>query len=359
MGRMTTSGVEGREDDSEPLIYPSNVAATGENNAHFVAESLEEEDEYSFGKANEERPRLPTPPPHSKAVSFGDGAGAEPILPPPKQFHAHAKPRPTLRRRSSVKSASSGAAAPGAGAASERRRTSVPVATVVPPPGLGYEHVQQNISYASGNVVRNLRNNHFSEPLVSKCYTSESDKCDSKEFSKKQSYFREDSDVSNNKSQNLVGFGRSSVDPASCRTTSFLLNGGDYLISGNASSPNVPAMVKSSRDHGKNILVHGLYLYVLYYLSLVLRTSDLHDTRWRFFFGLARGQCGDFPEILSNHRRFLTHSDDCHNVNLHDVFWGLDGNIQMKRPSSWHHSRILLNDFEGLVVVISAMRQPQ
>ncbi|XP_066995150.2 gamma-aminobutyric acid type B receptor subunit 2 [Anabrus simplex] len=284
------------DEDSEPLINASTPMTTGESNVHFVPESVEEEDGCNvlaeekslIGELLEDRPRLPTPPPAlTKVVSFGDVNNtpssftmSETILPPPKQFHpkhrhtasisisSHSQlppiatqqyashtqysqpskpaypaqqhypqqpPPSALRRRSSVRSTSSGGSAPLSiqVGASERRRTSVPAGSVLPYSGGNGGH--QTVPYASENVMRNIKNNVFSEAVVPRYYSSESDKCDSKEYLRNQKHYQEDSAVMNLKTQSqTVG-----VQP-----TPFLLNGGDLLLSGNTSSPNV-----ATRDH--------------------------------------------------------------------------------------------------------------
>ncbi|XP_069694331.1 gamma-aminobutyric acid type B receptor subunit 2 isoform X2 [Periplaneta americana] len=233
----------GREEaeDSEPLIESSTASkltvSGGESNVHFVPEGPEEEEE--DGHVDEEksldRPRLPTPPPAlAKVVSFGDVTNTpasapmpapapvtveDTILPPPKQFHPKQQVRPplsALRRRSSVKSVSSGNSSAAGMQVLGSRRTSVPVM----PYSAG--HMAATRSHQSAVERLRLQTRGTGEMSVS-------------------------SDV-----LNAGGGGKGSPPP-------YLLNGGgtDLLTSGgNASSPNVAAMVKTSPcDQGPDMTI--------------------------------------------------------------------------------------------------------
>lgn len=298
-------------EDSEPLI--ENTAPTkltmsgGESNVHFVPEGPEDEESSHVREEKslihhhdlvEDRPRLPTPPPSlTKVVSFGDVTNTaaplpypplqeDTILPPPKQFHPKHRHTPSisiapqaypkisyasqqyqpppsaLRRRSSVKSASGGNSSSanlqvlGSGP-EQRRRTSVPVM----PSSSGHGNLQQIASYpADSTAVRNLNNNFPPERF----YTAHSESASSDVGRREKVRLQRlgpgeislSSDIlsAGTKVSTVVGSG-SDGGGEKASAHSYLLNGGggDLLTSGgNASSPNVAAMVKTSvSDQGK------------------------------------------------------------------------------------------------------------
>ncbi|PSN56643.1 hypothetical protein C0J52_10818 [Blattella germanica] len=302
--RMSLLGHEETPEDSEPLIETS--AATklttsgGESNVHFVPEGPEDEDAGHVGEEKslmhrhdlEDRPRLPTPPPSlTKVVSFGDVTNTPPpssypsveeeaILPPPKQFHpkhrhtssisitsqAYPKgsyvlqqyqpPASALRRRSSVKSASGGnsssanlqVAGPGP---DQRRRTSVPVM----PSSSGHGNLQQIASYpADTTAIRNVNNSYPSERFYAARGDSTSSDVGRREKVRLQRQGTGDvsvsSDVLNVGTRGSAGVGSgSAVGGGKGSPPPYLLNGGgtDLLTTGgNASSPNVASIVKTS-----------------------------------------------------------------------------------------------------------------
>ncbi|XP_043500376.1 gamma-aminobutyric acid type B receptor subunit 2 isoform X1 [Polistes fuscatus] len=136
--------------DSEPLLERSpEPRSEGKMNVEFVPEAAEETDSIVLEetaiprdakiimKKDEERARLPTPPP-SKNVSFSElhdqAYSDQHILPPPLQFipprHRHSGSVPShqsLKRRSSVRNDT---LAHSHHELSERRRTSVPINSI-------------------------------------------------------------------------------------------------------------------------------------------------------------------------------------------------------------------------------------
>ncbi|KAI4493569.1 hypothetical protein M0804_001745 [Polistes exclamans] len=136
--------------DSEPLLERSpEPRSEGKMNVEFVPEAAEETDSIVLEetaiprdakiimKKDEERARLPTPPP-SKNVSFSElhdqTYSDQHILPPPLQFipprHRHSGSVPShqsLKRRSSVRNDT---LAHSHHELSERRRTSVPINSI-------------------------------------------------------------------------------------------------------------------------------------------------------------------------------------------------------------------------------------
>ncbi|XP_049807072.1 gamma-aminobutyric acid type B receptor subunit 2 [Schistocerca nitens] len=269
-----------RDDDSEPLILRAKAAEHGQSNAHFVPESAEEDAVRKAGKVSaipgdvlEDRPRLPTPPlTLCKVVSFGDVTNSAPyteseaIVPPPRQFYAkpqasvapshsrqpshapqpatpkqacpaqhHAQPakqysaQTAARRRSSVKSTSSGGSAHVnvSVSAPKQRRTSVPATHVAaesaPPPAYGTPR-------AAG-----------------KCYSTDSDRSE-REYSKSKMYFKEEPELPTSR-HHSHGVLDGTTAHAASRTVTPLVNDSDFVLSANASSPDVPGMLKSIRDH--------------------------------------------------------------------------------------------------------------
>ncbi|XP_048507202.1 gamma-aminobutyric acid type B receptor subunit 2 isoform X2 [Athalia rosae] len=152
--RRKSRSTECRE--SEPLLHKANktdVKISGEPSVEFVPEVVDETDPIVLEETNiprdgkltrltevteESRPRLPTPPPATKNVSFGEPREKnyleQAILPPPQQFvpkhrlpgSAAVQPhQPSLRRRASVKNNGIGHHE-----VLEKRRTSVPVNSI-------------------------------------------------------------------------------------------------------------------------------------------------------------------------------------------------------------------------------------
>ena len=297
---MSLLGREETPEDSEPLIATKLTVSGGESNVHFVPEGPEDEESSHIGEEKslihhelEERPRLPTPPPSlTKVVSFGDVTNTPPlssypsveedtILPPPKQFHpkhrhtssisiaAQAYPKTSyasqqyqpplsaLRRRSSVKSASGGTSSSAnlqvVGSGSEqRRRTSVPVM----PSTSGHGNLQQIASYPADSVaVRSISSSYPAERFYAPAHSeSTSSDIGRREKVRLQRQGTGDKSVSSD----ILNVGtRGSTAVGSAKTGGggkgspppYLLNGGgkDLLTTGgNASSPNVASMVKTS-----------------------------------------------------------------------------------------------------------------
>ncbi|KAJ9580780.1 hypothetical protein L9F63_024041, partial [Diploptera punctata] len=309
--RMSLLGREETPEDSEPLI--ENIAATkltvsgGESNVHFVPEGPEDEDSSHVGEEKslihhhelEDRPRLPTPPPTlTKVVSFGDVTNTPPpssypsveedtILPPPKQFHpkhrhtssisvapqAYPKtsytsqqyqpPMSALRRRSSVKSASGGNSSSInlqviGSVPDQRRRTSVPVM----PSTSGHSNLQQIASYPADTMAgRNINNSYPTERFYAPAHC-ESTSSDIGRREKVRLQRQGTSDISVSSDILNVGTRRGPAPVGSGGKGSpppYLLNGGgtDLLTSGgNASSPNVASMVKTSPgDQGPDMTI--------------------------------------------------------------------------------------------------------
>lgn len=309
--RTSLLGREGLREDSEPLI--ENSAATkltlsgGESNVHFVPEGPEDEDSSHIREEKslihhhdlvEDRPRLPTPPQSlMKVVSFGDVTNTplassyppleeDTILPPPKQFHpqhrhtssisiapqAYSKisyapqqyqpPPSALRRRSSVKSASGGNSSSVNlqvldSGPEQRRRTSVPVM----PSSSGHGNLQQISSYpADSTAIRNLNNSYPTKRFCTAHSESTSSDIGRREKVRLQRQGTGDmsasSDILNvgTSVSTVLGSG-SAENGGKGSMPAYLLNGGgtDLLASGgNASSPNVTAVVKTSVcDQGK------------------------------------------------------------------------------------------------------------
>jgi hypothetical protein len=273
----------------------------GESNVHFVPEGPEDEESCHVGEEKslihhhdlmEDRPRLPTPPPSlTKVVSFGDVTNTPPpssyppleedtILPPPKQFHPkhchtssvsiapqsypktiytsqqYQAPLSALRRRSSVKSVSGGNSSSaslqvlGSGP-EQRRRTSVPVM----PSSSGHGNLQQIASYpADSTAIRNLNNSYPTERFCTAHSESTSSDIGRKEKVRLQRQGTGEMTVSSDilnvgtRVSTVVGSG-SAGGGGKGSSPPYLLNGGgtDLLTSGgNASSPNVAAMAKTS-----------------------------------------------------------------------------------------------------------------
>ncbi|XP_021920586.1 uncharacterized protein LOC110830235 isoform X2 [Zootermopsis nevadensis] len=306
---------EGTPEDSEPLI--ENSAATkltlsgGESNVHFVPEGPEDEESSHIREEKslihhhdlvEDRPRLPTPPPSlTKVVSFGDVTNTplsssyppleeETILPPPKQFHPQHRhtssisiapqayhkisytpqqfqhPPSALRRRSSVKSASGGNSSSANlqvldSGPEQRRRTSVPVM----PSGSGHGNLQQIASYpADSMAVRNLNNSYPAKRFCAAHSESTSSDIGRREKVKIQRQGTGDMSVSSDilnvgtSVSTVMGSGIADSGGKGSMPT-YLLNGGgtDLLASGgNASSPNVTAVVKTTVcDQGPDMMI--------------------------------------------------------------------------------------------------------
>ncbi|XP_063230509.1 gamma-aminobutyric acid type B receptor subunit 2 [Bacillus rossius redtenbacheri] len=184
-----------REDDAEPLIAEAAAAELGLSNAHFLPEPLPEdqlppEEKSLIRELMGERPRLATPPPplhlhhHHPASKVVSFGGAEEdtILPPPRQFHPRRSAAPPPEQ--------------------QRRRSSVKVAVAAAAAGPEQRRVSLPAVQHHAGCPAAARSSRARAAAV--------------------------------------------APPPGGGPPPLLLDGGELLRSGNASSPNVAAMVKTS-----------------------------------------------------------------------------------------------------------------